>query len=63
MFHKFALLLVIVGSINMGLVAMLHVDLFVTMFDGLSHIVSVLVGISGVYLALTTYTTLLKKHA
>ncbi len=61
MLHKFALLLVIIGAVNIGLVTWLHVDLITTLFGGFSPFISVLVGLSGVYMLLTTYTTLLKK--
>ena len=60
MFHKITLLLVILGAVNVGLIAMLHVDLF-SVFGDLSRIINVLVGLSGVYMLLTTYTTLIKK--
>ncbi|MEQ1705568.1 MAG: DUF378 domain-containing protein [Rickettsiales bacterium] len=39
----------------------LHVDLIGVLFGTFSHIISVLVGLSGLYMLLTTYTTLLKK--
>jgi uncharacterized membrane protein YuzA (DUF378 family) len=61
MFNKITLLLVIFGAINIGLVTLLHVDLIGVVFGDLSHIISVLVGFSGLYMLLTTYTTLLKK--
>ncbi len=61
MFNKITLLLVILGAVNIGLVTMLHVDLIGVIFGDLSHIISVLVGLSGIYMLLTTYTTLLKK--
>jgi uncharacterized protein len=63
MFNKITLLLVIVGSLNVGLVTMLHVDLISTIFGELSRIISVLVGFSGLYMLISTYTTLLKKTA
>ena len=62
-FHKLAMLLIIIGAINSGLVGVLHTDLIVGLFGTLSHVIYVLVGVSGVYMALTTYTTLLKKTA
>ena len=58
MFHKITLLLVILGAVNIGLVTMVHVD---SVFGTFSHIISVLVGLSGLYMLVTTYTTLLKK--
>ena len=61
MFNKITLLLVIFGAINIGLVTLLHVDLISVLFGTFSHIISVLVGLSGLYMLLTTYTTLLKK--
>lgn len=61
MFNKITLLLVILGAINIGLVTLLHVDLIGVMFGTFSHIINVLVGLSGLYMLLTTYTTLLKK--
>ncbi|MDX1974856.1 MAG: DUF378 domain-containing protein [Rickettsiales bacterium] len=63
MLHKVALLLVIVGAVNIGLVALTHVDIIGVMFGTFSHIINVLVGLSGLYMLLTTYTTLLKKTA
>ncbi len=63
MLHKIALLLVIVGAVNIGLVSLAQVNLIGVMFGALSHVINVLVGLSGVYMLLTTYTTLLKKTA
>ena len=61
-FHKIATLLVIIGAVNIGLGTLAHIDL-IGMFGGLSHVINVLVGISGIYMLLDTYTTLLKKTA
>lgn len=61
MLHRLTLLLVIIGAVNIGLITWLHVDLITMLFGDLSHIISVLVGLSGVYMLLTHYTTLLKK--
>jgi uncharacterized protein len=61
MFNKITLLLVILGALNIGLVTLLHVDLIGVLFGTFSHIINVLVGLSGMYMLLTTYTTLLKK--
>lgn len=61
MFHKIALLLVIVGATNVGFTSWLHVDIVSTLFGPISPMVNVLVGLSGVYMLLTTYTTLIKK--
>ncbi len=61
MFNKITLLLVILGAVNIGLVTLLHVDLIGVVFGDLSHIINALVGFSGIYMLLTTYTTLLKK--
>jgi uncharacterized protein len=63
MFNKITMLLVIVGALNVGLVTLLHVDLIGTIFGELTRIVNVLVGFSGLYMLVTTYTTLLKKTA
>jgi len=62
MFHKLATFLVILGAANIGLVSWLHIDL-IGMFGLLSPTINVLVGVSGLYMLLTTYTTLLKKVA
>ncbi|MDX2074619.1 MAG: DUF378 domain-containing protein [Alphaproteobacteria bacterium] len=63
MFHKIALLLVILGATNVGMTSWLHVDVIGTLFGPISPMVNVLVGLSGVYMLLTTYTTLIKKPA
>lgn len=63
MFHKIALLLVILGASSVGFNAWLHVDIISTLFGVLAPTVNVLVGLSGVYMLLTTYTTLIKKTA
>lgn len=60
MFHKIATFLVILGAANIGLTSWLHVDL-IAMFGSLSSAINVLVGVSGLYMLLTTYTTVLKK--
>ncbi len=61
MLQKLALLLVIVGAVNIGMVSWAHVDLIAVIFGPLAHVISVLVGLSGMYMLLTNYTTLLKK--
>lgn len=61
MFNKITLLLVIFGAVNIGLVTLLHVDLIGMIFGDFSRIINVLVGLSGIHMLLTTYTTLLKK--
>ena len=61
MMHRLALLLVIIGAVNIGLLSWVHVDLIAMLFGDLGHIVSVLVGLSGVYMLLSNYTTILKK--
>ena len=61
MFNKITLLLVIFGAVNIGLVTLLHVDLISVIFGDFSRIINVLVGLSGIHMLLTTYTTLLKK--
>lgn len=58
--HKLATLLVIVGAANIGFVSWIHVDL-IGMFGSLSSTINVLVGVSGIYMLIDTYTTLLKK--
>lgn len=62
MIHKLATFLVILGAANIGLVSWLHVDL-IAMFGSLSSTVNVLVGVSGLYMLLVTYTTILKIKA
>jgi len=52
-----ALILVIVGGVNWGLVGILNVDLVATLFGDmstLSRVVYALVGLSAVYLAATS---------
>lgn len=61
-FRKLATFLVIVGAANIGFTSWLHVDL-IAMFGSLSAGINVLVGVSGIYMLLDTYTTLLKKTA
>lgn len=63
MFHKLVLFLVIFGALNVGLVSLVQVDLITMIFGTFSLIINVLVGFSGLYMLLTTYTTLLKKTA
>lgn len=63
MLNRIALLLVILGATNIGLVSSVHVDLIGILFGVLAPVVNVLVGLSGLYMLLTTYTTLLKKAA
>lgn len=58
--HKWATLLVIVGAANIGLTTMAHIDL-IAMFGPFSQFINVLVGVSGIYMLLDTYTTVLKK--
>ncbi|MDE3059542.1 MAG: DUF378 domain-containing protein [Pseudomonadota bacterium] len=62
MFHKIATFLVILGAANIGLTSWLHLDL-IGMFGVLGSTINVLVGVSGLYMLLATYTTLLKKTA
>lgn len=53
-FDWLAVVLVIVGGLNWGLVGILNFDLVATIFgdmSGLSRVVYVLVGLSAVYLA------------
>ena len=63
MWHKLALLLVIISAANIGLSSIMHVDVISALFGELSHVINVLVGLSGLYLLLSNYTTLLKKVA
>ena len=55
--HRIALLLVIVGAVNWGLVGLFQFDLVATLFGGqtapLSRVVYALVGLSGVAVAAT----------
>lgn len=60
--HKWANLLVILGAANIGLSSMAHIDL-IAVFGPFSQFINVLVGVSGIYMLLDTYTTLLKKRA
>lgn len=60
MFHKVATFLVIAGAANIGLTSWLHVDL-IAVFGALAPTINVLVGVSGIYMLISTYTTLLKK--
>lgn len=60
MYHKLALFLVIIGAVNLGMVSWAHVDLISVVFGDLSRIVSAMVGLSGVFMLLDNYTTLLK---
>jgi len=60
MFHKLATFLVILGAANIGLTSWVHIDL-IGMFGSLSSTINVLVGVSGLYMLLSTYTTVLKK--
>lgn len=60
MFHKVATFLVILGAANIGFASWLHVDL-IAMFGALAATINVLVGVSGIYMLVSTYTTLLKK--
>ena len=62
MFHKIALLLIILAAVNVGTTSWLHVDMIGTLFGPLAPMINVLVGLSGVYMLLTTYTTLIKKQ-
>lgn len=51
--NKLALLLVIIGALNWGLIGLFHFDLIATLFGGadklISRIVYVLVGLAGIY--------------
>ncbi len=63
MLHKITLLLVILGATNIGLVSWFGVDVIGMLFGVIGPFVNVLIGLSGVYMLLSTYTTLLKKPA
>ena len=60
--HKLAMLLVILGAANIGMTTLMKFDL-IAMFGGLRPIINTLIGVSGIYMLLDTYTTLLKKTA
>jgi len=61
MLNKVTLFLVILGAVNMGMSTWAHVDVITVVFGDLNHIVSAMVGLSGMYMLLSNYTTLLKK--
>ena len=61
MLNKVTLFLVILGAVNMGMSTWAHVDIITVVFGDLNHIVSAMVGLSGMYMLLSNYTTLLKK--
>jgi uncharacterized membrane protein YuzA (DUF378 family) len=56
--HWIALVLVVIGAVNWGLVGLFQIDLVAALFGGadaaLARLVYVLVGISGVVLAVTS---------
>lgn len=58
--HIVALVLVIIGAINWGLVGLFQFDLVAALFGGqdspLSRIVYTIVGVAGLALAYTSYT-------
>ena len=59
-----AFVLVIIGAINWGLVGLLNMDLVATLFgagSGIARLVYVLVGLSGVYGAITWHKTCLTR--
>jgi len=61
MLNKVTLFLVILGAVNLGTVTWAHLDLISVVFGDISHIIGAMVGLSGVYMLLVNYTTLLKK--
>ena len=65
--HVTALILVIVGAINWGLVGVAQFDLVATLFGGqaamISRIVYALVGLSGLIVAATTPAFMGRTHA
>jgi len=63
MLHKWAMLLVILSAANLGLISLVKLDLIGMVFGDLSQVINMLVGLSGLYLLLDNYTTLLKKSA
>jgi uncharacterized protein len=58
--HWIALVLVVIGAVNWGLVGLFQFDLVAALFGGvdaaLARLVYVLVGISGIVLAVTSAT-------
>lgn len=61
MLNKVAMFLVILGAANLGFSSWTHVDVISVVFGGeLSHAVSALVGLSGMYMFLKNYTNLIK---
>jgi uncharacterized membrane protein YuzA (DUF378 family) len=59
--HVVALILVVVGALNWGMVGAANFDLVATIFgagSALARVVYILVGISGVLLAVTSYAML-----
>lgn len=56
--HMVAFILLVVGGLNWGLVALFNLNLVETVFGGmgLSNIVYILVGVSAVYIAATHMT-------
>ena len=61
MWHKLASLLIVLSAANIGLMAIAHVDAMSALFGDLTHTINALVGVSGLYMLLINYTTLLKK--
>ena len=60
MLNKITLFLVIIGAVNMGMTSWAHLDLISVVFGDVSHVISALVGLSGMYMLLKNYTTLIK---
>lgn len=60
LFNKIALVLVLIGAVNWGLIGLFRLDLVAVVFGGmnslLSRIIYSLVGLSGIYLIYTKLT-------
>lgn len=48
-----AFLLVVIGALNLGLVGLLGTDVIASVFGGVTNIVNILIGLSGLYAAVT----------
>ena len=60
MLNKITLFLVIIGAVNMGMGTWAHIDMISVVFGDVSHTISAMVGLSGMYMFLKNYTTLIK---
>ena len=61
MLHKITMFLVIIGAVNIGMSTWAHVDIISVIFGQMSSTIMAMVGLSGMYMLLTNYTTLIKK--